>query len=58
MTSMSLQFCNLLSGRRQWEKIFAGDLATCGRVTLEEWRGRGVMTKLREMIASLLRDQV
>jgi hypothetical protein len=55
---MSLQFCNLLSGRRQWEKIFAGDLATCGRVTLEEWRGRGVMTKLREMIASLLRDQV
>jgi cardiolipin synthase A/B len=42
----------------QWGKIFADDLAACRRVTLEEWRGRGAMTKLREMIASLLRDQV
>ena len=42
----------------QWAKIFADDLASCRRVTLEERRGRGVMTKLREMIASLLRDQV
>ena len=42
----------------QWAKIFADDLASCRRVTLEEWRGRGAMTKLREMIASLLRDQV
>jgi cardiolipin synthase A/B len=42
----------------QWAKIFADDLASCRRVTLEEWRGRGAMTKLREMISSLLRDQV
>ena len=42
----------------QWAKIFADDLASCRRVTLEEWRGRGAMTKLSEMIASLLRDQV
>ena len=42
----------------RWGKIFADDLASCRRVTLEEWRGRGAMTKLREMIASLLRDQV
>jgi cardiolipin synthase A/B len=42
----------------QLAKIFADDLASCRRVTLEEWRGRGAMTKLREMIASLLRDQV
>lgn len=42
----------------QWVKIFADDQASCRRVTLEEWRGRGVMTKLREMVASLLRDQV
>jgi cardiolipin synthase len=42
----------------QFAKIFADDLASCRRVTLEEWRGRGAMTKLREMIASLLRDQV
>jgi cardiolipin synthase len=42
----------------QWAKIFADDLTSCRRVTLEEWRGRGAMTKLREMIASLLRDQV
>jgi hypothetical protein len=33
------------------------DLASSGRVTLEEWRGGGSMTKLREMIASLPRDQ-
>jgi cardiolipin synthase len=42
----------------QWAKIFADDLAACRRVTLEEWRGGGAMTKLREMIASLLRYQV
>jgi len=42
----------------QWEKAFAGDHAACGRVTLEEWRGRGMMTGLRGMIASLLRYQV
>ena len=42
----------------QLAKIFADDLSSCRRVTLEEWRGRGTMTKLREMIASLLRDQV
>jgi cardiolipin synthase A/B len=42
----------------KWAKIFADDLASCRRVTLEEWRGRGAMTKLREMIASLPRDQV
>jgi hypothetical protein len=33
------------------------DLASSGRVTLEEWRGRVAMKKLREMIASLPRDQ-
>ncbi|HEY7184148.1 MAG TPA: phosphatidylserine/phosphatidylglycerophosphate/cardiolipin synthase family protein [Blastocatellia bacterium] len=38
--------------------IFSDDLAACRRITLEEWRGRGVLTKLREMVASLLRDQV
>ena len=42
----------------QLAKIFADDLAACRRVTLEEWRGRGAMTKLRELVASLLRDQV
>jgi phosphatidylserine/phosphatidylglycerophosphate/cardiolipin synthase-like enzyme len=42
----------------QCAKIFADDLAFRRRVTLEEWRGGRRMTKLREMIASLLRDQV
>jgi hypothetical protein len=42
----------------QWAKIFADDLASRGRATLEEWRGRGTLTKLREMIASLPRNQV
>ena len=37
---------------------YSDDLAACGRATLEEWRGRGTMTKLREMIASLLRYQM
>jgi hypothetical protein len=32
-------------------------MAFRGLFTLEEWRGRGATTKLREMIASL-RDQV
>jgi hypothetical protein len=41
----------------QLAKISTDDLAACGRVTLEEWRGRGVMTNLREMVASLLRHQ-
>jgi cardiolipin synthase A/B len=42
----------------QLARIFSEDLAACRRITLEEWRGRGVLTKLREMVASLLRDQV
>jgi hypothetical protein len=64
----STRRCSKPSGRRdcvydrdfaaQLAKIFADDLAACRRVTLEEWRGRGAMVKLREMIASLLRDQV
>jgi hypothetical protein len=33
------------------------DMASSGRVTLEEWRGRWGMTKLHEMIAALSRDQ-
>jgi hypothetical protein len=39
-------------------KIFAGDLTAWGRVTLEECRGRGAITKLRKLVASLPRDQV
>jgi cardiolipin synthase len=42
----------------QLEKIFTDDLVACRRVTLDEWRERGVISKIREMIASLLRDQV
>ena len=42
----------------QLEKIFTDDLVACSRVTLDEWRERGVISKIREMIASLLRDQV
>jgi cardiolipin synthase len=42
----------------KWTGIFMDDLSACRRVTLDEWRGRGVMTKAREMIASLLRNQV
>jgi cardiolipin synthase len=42
----------------QWARIFTDDLAACRRITLEEWRGRGALTKLREMAAALLRDQV
>jgi cardiolipin synthase len=42
----------------QWTEIFMRDLEGCRKVTLEEWRGRGVTTKLREMIMSLFRDQV
>jgi cardiolipin synthase A/B len=42
----------------QWTRIFTDDLAACHRVTLEEWRGRGVMATFREVIASLLRNQV
>lgn len=42
----------------QWAKIFSDDPAACRRVTLDEWRGRGVMARLHEMIASLLRNQV
>jgi hypothetical protein len=36
----------------------ADDLAARRRVTHEERRGRRAMAKLREMIASLPRDQV
>jgi cardiolipin synthase len=42
----------------QWTRIFMDDLPACRHVTLEEWRGRGVMTTLREVIASALRNQV
>ncbi len=42
----------------QWTRIFMDDLSGCREITLDDWRNRGLITKLREMIASLLRNQV
>ncbi len=38
--------------------IFAEDLAVSERVTLEEWRKRGVVTRAQELVAALFEDQV
>ena len=42
----------------QWAQVFFKDLADCDRVELQEWRDRGVLNKLKEMLSSILRSQV
>jgi cardiolipin synthase len=43
---------------RQFYDIFFADAKRCERVTLEAWRGRGVFTRLQEVLASFLTEQV
>ncbi|HZS09201.1 MAG TPA: phospholipase D-like domain-containing protein [Blastocatellia bacterium] len=42
----------------EWERIFRDDLAACHRVTLENWRKRGLAMRLGELVAVLLQKQV
>lgn len=42
----------------RFEQIFRDDLKRCRRVTLDEWRRRGPVLRLKETLAGLLRDQV
>ena len=43
---------------REFERIFARDLADCARVELEAWRRRGLPAKAAERVASLLKEQI
>lgn len=43
---------------QELERTFRADLAACSRVTLEGWRRRGLGTRIQEVVASLLQDQV
>jgi cardiolipin synthase len=40
------------------EQIFFEDLAACDRVTLESWRRRGMVTRIRGVAALFLKDQL
>ena len=42
----------------RWTGIFMEDLASSRKISLDQWRDRGMMIQLRELIVSLLRDQV
>jgi cardiolipin synthase len=39
------------------EATFMDDVAGCSTMTLESWRRRGILSRLQEFVASLLRDQ-
>lgn len=39
-------------------RVFEDDLMHCKRVTLDEWRQRGLLQRVSERVASLLQDQV
>ena len=39
-------------------EIFLEDVAGCDRVTMEIWKGRGVVNKASEIFASLVQDQI
>ena len=43
---------------RQLADTFYADLDGCDRLTLEKWRGRGVVNRAKELVASLMQDQV
>ena len=43
---------------RRLHDIFLTDQARCDRVTLEAWRGRGIVNKTAEVFASLLQEQI
>lgn len=40
------------------DEIFARDMLRCKRITLEDWRRRGLFWKIQEVIASFLQEQV
>lgn len=40
------------------DEIFAMDMVRCKRITLEEWRERGLFWKIQEVIAAFLQEQV
>lgn len=42
----------------QLQSIFLSDLARCRRIQLAEWRGRGLWQRGKEVLASLIEDQV
>jgi cardiolipin synthase len=43
---------------RRLEQIFFEDLSACDRITLEEWKRRGILTKIRGAAALFLKDQL
>jgi cardiolipin synthase len=43
---------------KQLEQVFVDDLASCVRVSLESWKKRGMLTKIRGAAALFLRDQL
>jgi cardiolipin synthase len=43
---------------KKLERTFREDLKGCDRVTLEEWKRRGIWVKTQEVVASLLQEQV
>jgi cardiolipin synthase len=40
------------------DDIFTRDMVRCKRITLEEWRKRGIFWKIQEVIAAFLQEQV
>ncbi|MBZ5611379.1 MAG: cardiolipin synthase B [Acidobacteriia bacterium] len=40
------------------EATFLADLERCDKIELEEWRGRGLWQRVKELFASLIEDQV
>jgi cardiolipin synthase A/B len=42
----------------QLEQVFMDDLAVCKRVEWEEWKNRGIKTRLQGLLASFLKEQI
>lgn len=42
----------------RFERVFSDDLPACHKVTLEEWRRRGALNKIKESLTSLLKEQI
>jgi cardiolipin synthase len=40
------------------QRTFLDDLAGCDRITLEDWKRRGLWVRIQEVVASLLQEQV
>jgi cardiolipin synthase len=43
---------------REVERVFIEDLDACKRIDLGSWKRRGLVTRLRGVVAGFLRDQI